>query len=367
MPPEVLQAEQPAASGGNGAVGRALAHDSASRHVQGTARFIDDVPEPATLVHVAPGYAPQAARGRIAALDLDAVRAAPGVVAVLTAADIPGRNDCSPVFGDDPILAEDRIAFHGQVVFAVVALSRDEARRASRLARITVEEEEPRVSVEAGLASGETVVPDYQFLRGEPGADMKLARHTASGSLHVGGQEHFYLEGQVAMAFPGEGGAMHVLSSTQHPSEIQHLVAAMLGKPDSDVVCECRRMGGAFGGKESQAAQWACLAALAASVTGSAAKIRLDRDDDMVMTGKRHDFRVDYSYGCDDTGRLLAVDAALNARCGYSADLSMAVCDRAMFHADNAYHYPSARILSRRVRTDTVSNTAFRGSAGRRA
>ena len=364
MPPEVLQAERTAPGDDSHSVGRALAHDSARGHVQGTARFIDDVPEPAALVHVAPGYAPQAARGRITALDLDAVRAAPGVVAVLTAADISGKNDCSPVFGDDPILADGRIAFHGQVVFAVAAHSRDEARRASRLARITVDEEEPRVSVEAGLASGETVVPDYQFLRGEPGADMKQAPHTGSGSLHVGGQEHFYLEGQVALALPGEGGAMHVVSSTQHPSEIQHLVAAMLGKPDSEVVCECRRMGGAFGGKESQAAQWACLAALAASVTGSAAKVRLDRDDDMIMTGKRHDFRVDYSYGCDERGRLVAVDGALNARCGYSADLSMAVCDRAMFHADNAYYYPSARILSRRVKTDTVSNTAFRGFGG---
>ena len=364
MPPDVLQADRTAPADGRNSVGRALAHDSALGHVQGTARFIDDVPEPAALVHVAPGYAAHAARGRITALDLDAVRAAPGVVAVLTAADIPGRNDCSPVFGDDPILAEDRIAFHGQVVFAVAALSRDEARRACRQARITVEEETPRVSVEAGLASGETVLPDYQFLRGEPRADMKRARHTASGSLDIGGQEHFYLEGQVAMALPGEGGAMHVLSSTQHPSEIQHLVAAMLVKPDSDVVCECRRMGGAFGGKESQAAQWACLAALAASVTGSAAKLRLDRDDDMIMTGKRHDVRVDYSYGCDDRGRLLSVDAAFNARCGCSADLSMGVCDRTMFHADNAYYYPSARILSRRVRTDTVSNTAFRGFGG---
>ena len=364
MPPDAPQSDRTAPADGNRSVGQALAHDSALWHVQGTARFIDDIPEPAALVHVAPGYAAHAAHGRITALDLDAVRAAPGVVAVLTAADIPGRNDCSPVFGDDPILAEERIAFHGQVVFAVAALSRDEARRACGQARIAVEEETPRVSVEAGLASGETVLPDYRFQRGEPLADMKRAPHTASGSLDIGGQEHFYLEGQVAMALPGEGGAMHVLSSTQHPTEIQHLVAAMLAKPDSDVVCECRRMGGAFGGKESQAAQWACLAALAASMTGSAAKLRLDRDDDMTMTGKRHDFRVDYSYGCDETGRLLAVDAALNARCGYSADLSMAVCDRAMFHADNAYYYPSARILSRRVRTDTVSNTAFRGFGG---
>ena len=364
MPPDAAPADRAAPGDGLGAVGLALAHDSAARHVQGTARFIDDIPEPASLVHVAPGYAAHGARGRLAVLDLDAVRAAPGVVAVLTAADIPGRNDCSPVFGDDPILADGRIAFHGQVVFAVAALSRDEARRAARLARIEVEQDEPRVSVEAGLASGEAALPDYQFLRGEPGADIKRAPHSASGSLHVGGQEHFYLEGQVALALPGESGAMHVLSSTQHPSEVQHLVAAMLGKPDSDVVCECRRMGGAFGGKESQAAQWACLAALAASVTGSAAKLRLDRDDDMIMTGKRHDFRIDYGYGCDERGRLLAVDAALNARCGYSADLSMGVCDRSMFHADNAYYYPSARILSRRVKTDTVSNTAFRGFGG---
>ena len=364
MPPDAVQTGQAAPGDDRSAVGLALAHDSAVRHVQGTARFIDDVPEPATLVHVAPGYAPLGARGRIATLDLDAVRAAPGVVAVLTAADIPGSNDCSPVFGDDPILADGRVQFHGQVVFAVAARSRDEARRASRLARIEVEEEAPRVSVEAGLASGETILPDYQFLRGEPGAEIRRAPHSASGSLHVGGQEHFYLEGQVALALPGEGGAMHVLSSTQHPTEIQHLVAAMLGKPDSEVVCECRRMGGAFGGKESQAAQWACLAALAASVTGAAAKLRLDRDDDMIMTGKRHDFRVDYSYGCDESGRLLAVDGTLSARCGYSADLSMAVCDRSMFHADNAYYYPSARILSRRVKTDTVSNTAFRGFGG---
>ena len=365
VPPDVPQPDRTAPADGRNSVGRALAHDSALGHIQGTARFIDDVPEPAALVHVAPGYAAHAARGRITALDLDAVRAAPGVVAVLTAADIPGRKRLQPgPSATTPILAEERIAFHGQVVFAVAALSRDEARRACRQARITVEEETPRVSVEAGLASGETVLPDYQFLRGEPRADMKRARHTASGSLDIGGQEHFYLEGQVAMALPGEGGAMHVLSSTQHPSEIQHLVAAMLVKPDSDVVCECRRMGGAFGGKESQAAQWACLAALAASVTGSAAKLRLDRDDDMIMTGKRHDVRVDYSYGCDDRGRLLSVDAAFNARCGCSADLSMGVCDRTMFHADNAYYYPSARILSRRVRTDTVSNTAFRGFGG---
>ena len=220
------------------------------------------------------------------------------------------------------------------------------------------------MTVEDGLTSGETVLPDYQFLRGDPIQGMNGAAHTASGSIHAGGQEHFYLEGQVAMALPGEGGEIHVYSSTQHPSEVQHLVAHMLAKPLSEVVCECRRMGGGFGGKESQASQWGCIAALVASTTGSAAKVRLDRDDDMIMTGKRHDVRADYSYAHDDKGRLLAVDVEFNARCGYSADLSLGVCDRTMFHADNAYYYPNVRIRSRRVKTDTVSNTAFRGFGG---
>ena len=182
--------------------------------------------------------------------------------------------------------------------------------------------------------------------------------------MRIGGQEHFYLEGQAALAVPGEDDEMQVHSSTQHPAEVQHLVARMLGAPDAAVVCECRRMGGAFGGKESQAAQWACLAALAARVTGRPAKVRLDRDDDMAMTGKRHDFRVDWRCGFDRDGVLAGVDVELNARCGCSTDLSLGVNDRAMFHADNAYFYPAARIHSRRVRTDTVSNTAFRGFGG---
>ena len=182
--------------------------------------------------------------------------------------------------------------------------------------------------------------------------------------MRIGGQDHFYLEGQAALAVPGEDDEMRVFSSTQHPSEVQNLVAHMLGVPSAAVVCECRRMGGAFGGKESQAAQWACLAALAAHVTGRPAKLRLDRDDDMTMTGKRHDFRVDWRCGFDGEGVLEGVDVELNARCGCSVDLSLGVNDRAMFHADNAYHYPAARIHSRRVRTDTVSNTAFRGFGG---
>ena len=344
-------------------VGLALAHDSAARHVRGTAAYIDDLPEPAGTVHVAPGAA-GAARGSIRSIDLDAVRAFPGVLAVLTAADIPAANDCSPAFGDDPIFAAGEILFHGQVVFAVVAETRDAARRAARCARIEVDSVAPRVTVDDGLASGAEVLSPYEFRRGEPAPAIAAASHRLEGRVRIGGQEHFYLEGQAALAVPGEDDEMRVWSSTQHPSEVQNLVAHMLGVPGAAVVCECRRMGGAFGGKESQAAQWACLAALAAHVTGRPAKVRLDRDDDMTMTGKRHDFRVDWRCGFDDEGVLEGVDVELAGRCGYSADLSLGVNDRAMFHADNAYYYPAARIHSRRVRTDTVSNTAFRGFGG---
>ena len=308
---------------GEGAsVGLALAHDSAARHVRGTAAYIDDMPEPAGTVHVAPGCA-DSARGVIHSMDLDAVCASPGVLAVLTAADIPGANDCSPAFGDDPILAAGEILFHGQVVFAVVAETRDVARRAARRARIEVDSVAPRITVEDGLAAGAEVLAPYEFRRGEPAPAIDSAANRLEGGVRIGGQEHFYLEGQAALAVPGEDDEMRVYSSTQHPSEVQNLVAHMLGVPGAAVVCECRRMGGAFGGKESQAAQWACLAALAAHAIGRPAKLRLDRDDDMAMTGKRHDFRVDWRCGFDGDGVLDGVDVELNGRCGYSADLSL--------------------------------------------
>ena len=344
-------------------VHRPLPHDSAEKHVQGTAPYIDDLPEPEGTLHLAVGGSPKA-RGRLVALDLAAVAAADGVVAVLTAADIPGKNDVSPAFGDDPLFAMDRVGFHGQVLFAVVARTRDAARRAARLGRAEIEAEWPSVTVEHAVARAETVLPDYAFGRGDVAAAMKAAPKRLAGSLRVGGQEHFYLEGQVALAMPGEDGAVHVLSSTQHPTEVQHVVARVLGLPDALVTCEVRRMGGAFGGKESQATQWAALAALAARITGRPCKVRLDRDDDMAMTGKRHDFRCDWGVGFDAEGRVEAYGVELLARCGCSADLSQGVVDRAMFHADNAYFLPAARIGSRRLRTDTVSNTAFRGFGG---
>jgi len=342
-------------------VRKPLPHDSAARHVTGSAAYIDDIREPAGTLHVAPGYAP-IARGRITALDLEPVRAVPGVVAVLTAADIPGVNDVSPkLIGDDPTLAVDEIRFHGQVVFIVVATTRDIARRAAKKAKFTTVAAPPAIDL---TDTTDTVLPEYSFGRGDIEAGLASAPLRLEASFRIGGQEHFYLEGQIAMAVPGEAGEMFVYSSTQHPSEVQHLVAHALHVPSSSVTVEIRRMGGGFGGKESQASQWAVLAALAAHKTGRPCKMRLDRDDDMIMTGKRHDFRVDYRVGASAEGLLETVDVALNARCGHSEDLSMGVVDRTMFHSDNSYFYPTCRVLTRRMRTNTVSNTAFRGFGG---
>ncbi|MCC0020040.1 MAG: xanthine dehydrogenase molybdopterin binding subunit [Nitratireductor sp.] len=344
-------------------VGKALAHDSARGHVSGRARYIDDMLEPEGTLHLAPGLSPVAA-GRLKSMDLSAVESAPGVVAVLTAKDIPGPNECSPSFGGDPILAEKEILFHGQVLFAVVAETRKQARKAARLAKVEITEKKPLVSVQQGLKSGKTVLDPYTFAKGDPSAAIGKAKRSLSGRIVIGGQEHFYLEGMISMAVPGEAGAMKVFVSTQHPTEVQHLVAKAIGKPDAKVTAECRRMGGGFGGKESQAGQWACLAAIAAQKLNRPCKFRLDRDDDMVATGKRHDFDTGYSVGFDADGVVKALDVSMAARCGYSADLSLGVVDRAMFHADNAYYYPEYRIHTDRVFTNTVSNTAFRGFGG---
>ncbi|WP_428641502.1 xanthine dehydrogenase molybdopterin binding subunit [Roseibium sp.] len=345
-------------------VRKGLPHDSAIKHVSGTATYIDDRVEPVGTLHVAPGWARQAVRGRIQSVDLADVRSAPGVVTVLTARDIPGINDCSSAFGGDPVLAEDEVLFYGQVIFAVVAETRDQARKATALAKIEVAPITPILTPDDAVDADTTVLPDYQFRRGSPETGMPASEEILSGTMFIGGQEHFYLEGQIAMAEPQEDGGMLVHTSTQHPTEVQHTVAKVLGVPDASITAEVRRMGGGFGGKESQANQWAALAALAAMKTGRTCKMRLDRDDDMIMTGKRHDFKVEWKVGHDGTGKIRAVDMAFLARCGYSADLSLGVNDRTLFHADSSYFYPDALIRSRRLRTDTCSNTAFRGFGG---
>ncbi|THD44541.1 MAG: xanthine dehydrogenase molybdopterin binding subunit [Bradyrhizobium sp.] len=344
-------------------VHKPLPHDSARLHVSGAAAYVDDIREPQGTLHVAIGMADKAS-GRLRGLDLAAVRAAPGVVAVLSAADIPGKNDVAPVFADEPLLAFDEVLFHGQALFIVVGRTRDAARRATRLARIDITETPPALTVADAIESGGRVQPDYAYGRGDVEAALAAAPYRLEGQLGVGGQEHFYLEGQVSLAIPGESGEISVHCSTQDPTEVQHIVARVLALPDAFVTVETRRMGGGFGGKESQACAWAALAALAARATGAPCKVRLDRDDDFILTGKRHDFRNDWRVGFDAAGRVSAYDVMLNARCGCSADLSPGVVDRAMFHAGNCYWLPDVHIASRRLKTNTVSNTAFRGFGG---
>lgn len=340
-----------------------IRHDSAPLHVAGTARYVDDMPEPPGLLHVALGQS-ATAHARILSIDLSAVRSYPGVVAVLTAADIQGMNDVGPVVADDPIFAETLVEYVGQSLFAVAAETRIAARAAALAARIEYEELPAIISIADARAADSHILPPKRVERGDPLGGLTTAPHRLSGHLTMGGQDHFYLEGQISMAIPGEDGDIHIVCSTQHPSEVQHLVARALGRPDNHVVVEVRRMGGGFGGKETQASLFAAVAALIADRTDRPAKLRLDRDDDMVMTGKRHDFEVAYDVGFDSDGRILALDLTLESRCGMSTDLSGAINDRAIFHADNCYYLPSVRITSYRYKTNTVSNTAFRGFGG---
>ena len=350
-----------------GGVRQKLAHDSGFKHVPGLARYTDDEPDlPGTLqVYLAQS---ERAHARIRSMDLSAVRAAPGVVLVLTAEDIPGQNDYSPVFGDDPIFAEGHVFFVGQPLFAVAAETIDAARRAARLAKIDYEDLAAAIDFDAALRcadeAGKDLLPPHTMRLGDVDGALDTAARIVSGRIEVGGQDHFYLEGQIAVAHPLEDGDVFVRSSTQHPSEVQHNVAKMLGVPDHGVTVELRRMGGGFGGKESQPALFAAAAALVAVKSGRPAKCRLDRDDDMIMTGKRHEVRIDYRAGFDEAGRLQGVAFDHLVRCGYSSDLSAAIADRAMFHADNTYDLKAARIHSRRLKTHTVSNTAFRGFGG---
>jgi len=346
-----------------GSVGDSVPHDSAPLHVSGDATYTDDIVEPKNLLHMAVGLSTKP-HARIPNMDLEAVINAPGVVHVITADDIPGENNFGPVVADDPILAPGLAQYAGQAMFAVAAETVDQARKATRLAIVDYDELEAILDPMTAVESGSFVLPSESLKRGDSDAALKSAKHRLQGRMELGGQDQFYLEGQISMALPVEGGDMFVYSSTQHPGEIQHLVAAALGTQSKDVVVECRRMGGAFGGKESQPAQIACIAAIMARATGRPCKLRLDRDDDMIMTGKRHDFVIDYDVGFNDDGQIEGVEFMFASRCGMSADLSGAINDRTMFHCDNAYYLDNVTIVSHRCKTNTVSNTAFRGFGG---
>ncbi|SEN26004.1 xanthine dehydrogenase, molybdenum binding subunit apoprotein [Roseovarius tolerans] len=345
-------------------IAKPLPHDAARLHVTGAARYVDDIPTPRGTLHLAFGLSAIAC-GRVTGMDLARVRESAGVVAVLTADDLPHGADCSPSAHDEPLLCTGAVQYHGQPLFLVIAESHLAARRAARQAEVAYDEATPILSIDDALAAGRRFEEGPRvYQSGDAAAAIATAPHRVDGVIEMGGQEHFYLEGQAALALPQEGGDMVVHASTQHPSEVQHKVADAIGRPMHGVRVETRRMGGGFGGKESQANALAVACAVAAMATGRPCKMRYDRDDDMVITGKRHEFRITYRAGFDGEGRLTGVEFVQYARCGWSQDLSLPVADRAMLHADNAYHLPAARIESHRLRTNTASATAFRGFGG---
>lgn len=345
-------------------VTKSLPHDAARLHVTGAARYVDDIPTPTGTLHLAFGLSPVAA-GTINALDLDAVRAASGVVHVMAAQDLAREADCAPANHDEPLLAKGMVHYAGQPLFLVAAKTHVQARAAARLARIDITEHAAILSIEDALARNSRFEDGPRiYEKGDVSQAIGAASHRIEGTIEIGGQEHFYLEGQAALVLPQEDGGAHVFSSTQHPTEIQHKVAEALGQPMHAVRVETRRMGGGFGGKESQGNHLAIACAVMAEATGRPCKMRYDRDDDFIITGKRHDFRITYRCGFDASGRILGLDFTHYTRCGWSMDLSLPVADRAMLHAGNAYHLDHIRVCSHRLRTNTQSATAFRGFGG---
>ncbi|MBC3877512.1 xanthine dehydrogenase molybdopterin binding subunit [Undibacterium sp. FT79W] len=344
-------------------VGKSHPHESAVLHVSGSANYTDDIPETQGTLHAALGLSAQA-HALVRNMDLDAVRQAQGVIAVFTARDFPGSNQCGPIIKDDPILADGEVDYVGQPLFAVVARSHELARRAARLAKIDYETLPAVLHPRAAHEQQSYVLPPMSLVRGNAQQALTDAPHRIRGEWQVGGQEQFYLEGQIAYAIPKEAQGMYVACSTQHPSEMQHVVAHALAIPSHSVQVECRRMGGGFGGKESQSALWAGVAALCAFKLQRPVKLRADRDDDMLVTGKRHDFHYDYEAGYNDEGLILGVKVQMLSRAGFSADLSGPVATRAVCHLDNAYFLSDVDIRAMCCKTNTQSNTAFRGFGG---
>ena len=348
---------------GQSAAGIPAPHESAHLHVSGEATYTDDIVELGGTLHAALGLSAKA-HARVVALDLNAVRDAPGVVDVLLPVDIPGVNDCGPIVHDDPIFADGLVQYVGQPLFAVVAESYEAARKAARRARVEYEELPAVLTPQHAKQLESYVLPPMRLVRGQPDAALARARHRMQGEWYVGGQEQFYLEGQIAYAAPREDGCIHVWCSTQHPTEMQNVVAHALALDFNQVSVEMRRMGGGFGGKESQSAIFCCIAALAAQKTKRPVKLRADRDDDFMITGKRHCCHYAYDVGFDDDGRIVGAKVEMALRAGYSADLSGPVATRAVCHFDNTYWLPDVDILALCCKTNTQSNTAFRGFGG---
>ncbi|MDF2073591.1 xanthine dehydrogenase molybdopterin binding subunit [Pseudomonas mendocina] len=344
-------------------VGRSVKHESADKHVSGEAVYVDDRLEFPNQLHV---YARQSdrAHARILRIDTRPCYEFPGVAIAITKDDVPGQLDIGPVVAGDPLLADGKVEYVGQVVLAVAADSLETARKAAMAAIVEYEDLEPVLDVVDAYRKKHFVLASHTHRIGDSASKLASAPRRLQGTLHIGGQEHFYLETQISSVMPTEDGGMLVYTSTQNPTEVQKLVAEVLGVPMNKIVIDMRRMGGGFGGKETQAAGPACLCAVIAHLTGRPTKMRLPRMEDMSMTGKRHPFYVEYDVGFDDDGLLHGIEMDLAGNCGYSPDLSGSIVDRAMFHSDNAYFLGNATINGHRCKTNTASNTAYRGFGG---
>ena len=346
----------------NSIIGQAIAHDSAHLHVQGSAPYIDDMSMPANTLHVAFALS-KVAHGKINAIDISLAKNAKGVHSILLAEDITHLN-IGPIRHDEPLLAKDEVLYYGQALAAVLADSHENARKAAILIKTDVTQLDAIVTVEQAMTHNSFLDKPLEIHMGNAEKAIEAATHCLTGNLIIGGQEHYYLESQAALAIPTENKEIVVHSSTQNPTEVQHLVAHVLGVPQHCVEVITRRMGGGFGGKETDSSQLACICALFVQRTQHPVKARLSRSDDILMTGKRHDFKVDYQAGFDDQGRIQGVVIDFAARCGYSLDLSRAILSRTLFHADNAYYLPNASFRGFLCKTHTASNTAFRGFGG---
>ena len=344
-------------------VGKGYAHDSAIKHVEGTAIYIDDMPDLPRTMHAALVLSP-IAHGTLNNIDTSKASALPGVIKIITAKDVPGHNDVAPILSGEPLFAENTVEHVGHIVAAVAAEDFETAVQAARLVELDISPLEPVLDVETAHKNKSYALGVQHLVEGDAAAAITDAENKFEGTLRIGGQDHFYLEGQIAYAHPGEDRDVTVYSSTQHPSEVQHHVAHVLGVPAHAVDVQIRRMGGGFGGKESHPTIIAAVAALFADSENRPCRLRLRRHDDMMATGKRHDYVINWKAGVETNGRIKGLDVECLANAGNVADLTGPVVTRTLTHLDNCYHIPAADFIGHGCKTNTVSNTAFRGFGG---
>ena len=346
----------------NSLFNKSIAHDSAAKHVSGLAKYTDDISEPLNTLYGAIGWSKNA-HAKIKRIDLDAVKNSEGVVSIVTHTDIPGRNDVGPVFDGDPIFPKDKVEYYGQPLFAVAATSMEFARKAVLKAKVFYQDLNPIVTIDDALKKNSLLFKPRIIKKGNPNQKIEKSKNKIKGNFTTGSQEHFYLEGQVAFVIPKEDDNYRVYSSTQHPSETQQIIAKMLNQKSNSIDVLVRRIGGGFGGKETNF-MTSAICALLSHKTKKPIKLRLDRDDDIIITGKRHDFYSDYEVGFDDDGCINGLKLKLASRCGMSPDLSLAINERALLHIDNAYCLTDLEIKNYLCKTNTASSTAFRGFGG---